>query len=362
MAEETQEKLRLELGGDRIERSGGSQPPHDGGNVFAPCGRGDREAGEDSSATSSSDEEMPTTRRARILQRRGRARERELSKNKNESVPAEARTSECPGAEIRDPQDERCRGDRAGQTSYASHELTVFRVPPGMERRDCPGKRPLLLSASSGGFDCAGIEHVLSRWYTRGSAHPGHVSRHDAGGVQRWVILRLELQAAKQGEQTIRSVSIESDACGWRRVFEKLQRQPQNKRPLRSVSFLFRRAAAKKQIKMIPYHGRRSGDSVDRAQNSRTLEPAQEGERWKSATSARRYGKKSGGVNQTWSRACSISRTTLRALRQPLALSVSSWSRLSDASWAASPSEVDLAPICNVFARNRGIQCARLDP
>ena len=37
--------------------------------------------------------------------------------------------------------------------------------------------------------------------------------------------IRLELQAAKQGEQTIRSVSIESDACGWRRVFEKLQRR-----------------------------------------------------------------------------------------------------------------------------------------
>ena len=45
----------------------------------------------DSSATSTSDEEMPTTRCARILQRRGRARVRELVKNKNESMPAEAR-------------------------------------------------------------------------------------------------------------------------------------------------------------------------------------------------------------------------------------------------------------------------------
>ena len=163
---------------------------------------------------------------------------------------------------------QRCRGARAGQTSNASHELTVFRVPPGLERRDYPGKRPPLLSASSGSFGGAGLEHVLSRWLLaaalslvmfrdispgwRGAVpQPCDFPCTDAGGVQRWVILmfslRLELQAAKQGEQTIRSVSIESDACGWRRVCEKLQRrQPQNKRPLRSVSFLFRRKEADK--------------------------------------------------------------------------------------------------------------------
>ena len=250
---------------------------------------------------------------------------RELVKNKNESMPAQARrlsvlelksatreTLEVYAASVREfcawsGLVQRCRGARAGQTSYASHELTVFRVPSGLEMRDYPGKRPPLLSASSGGFDCAGLEHVLSRWLLAAAltlvmfrdtspAWRDAVPQAcdfpctDASGVQRW---GLELQAAKQGEQTIRLVSIESDPCGWRRVFEKLQRrQPQNKRPLRSISFLFRRAVGKKQIKMVPYHGRRSGDSVDRAWDSRALEPAQEGARWRSATSVRRYEKK----------------------------------------------------------------------
>ena len=80
VVEETEEPLRLELGGDGTERSGGSQPPSRWRKRLRSCGLGDREAGEDSSAVSSNDEEMPTTGRARILQRRGRAPVRELEK------------------------------------------------------------------------------------------------------------------------------------------------------------------------------------------------------------------------------------------------------------------------------------------
>ena len=59
-------------------------------------------------------------------------------------------------------------------------------------------------------------------------------------------------------------------------------------------------------------------------------------------------------VNQTWSELWSIGPDTLRALQQPPALGVTSWSRLSDTASTASPSVFDIfsasAPTCNVFS------------
>ena len=78
VSEETEDTLRLEVRGDKAEKSGGIQPslrapPQ---SAFDVCGAGDRELDGDSSAASSSDEETPITGRARILQRRGCARVR----------------------------------------------------------------------------------------------------------------------------------------------------------------------------------------------------------------------------------------------------------------------------------------------
>ena len=102
-------------------------------NAFA-CPE-NREEGEGSSAANNSDEEVPTTGRAGILQRRGRARVREMTEN------TRGQASECLAAEIRGSPDagsvchvharvlhlervvtgQRCG---AGQTSCAIHEPT----------------------------------------------------------------------------------------------------------------------------------------------------------------------------------------------------------------------------------------------
>ena len=70
-----------------VEAYGRRAPPQ---SAFDVCGPGDREVDGDSSATSNSDEEMPITGRARILQRGGHARVGELVKM-TEGMPAEAR-------------------------------------------------------------------------------------------------------------------------------------------------------------------------------------------------------------------------------------------------------------------------------
>ena len=99
MAVETEDSLRFEFGRDKAGRCGRMQRPHniEDYEKLAPpqralgsFGRRGPEADEDRNAVIGSDEEKPTTGRARVLQRRGRARVRELVKMAD-SMPAEAR-------------------------------------------------------------------------------------------------------------------------------------------------------------------------------------------------------------------------------------------------------------------------------
>ena len=127
------------------------------------------------------------------------------------------------------------------------------------------------------------------------------------GGVPSWVVL-LFPQTAKERSKTGEAddtISLDSDRCQWMApIFEQMARcQPASGRLLRmnyaEYLLIFRRAAANLGIEMVPYQGRHSGASVDRAEGRRSLEAIQKRGRWRSTKSVRRY-EKAGRVNQTW--------------------------------------------------------------
>ena len=203
--------------------------------------------------------------------------------------------------------------------------LTEFMNPPGVERRTTVGKRVSAFfetTAPGGSLERSGRGNVQARWYLaavltlvmlEAYLRLGEMLslRHSSflapteGGVRSWVILlfpQTGTARSKTGEADD-TISLDSKRCLWMRpVFERLQRrQPQDK-PL-----LFRRAAAHLQVDMVPYQGRHSGASVDRAENLRTSESIQKRGRWKSAKSVRRYEKadvptKVGQSSLHWSR------------------------------------------------------------
>ena len=188
-----------------------------------------------------------------------------------------------------------------------------------MERRGTVSKRPLLLSnflevrgihwlgasePSKDGKkrlqvfrdDRSGRGNVQDRWYAGRCAHPGHVEAFSdqetcchsdlrvflapTGGVRSRVILLLPqtVTARSKTGQADNTISLDSTRCPWMElVFERFERrQPQHK-PLLNQNYveyllLFRRAAANLQVDMVPYQGRHSVASVDRAENLRTLE------------------------------------------------------------------------------------------
>ena len=158
------------------------------------------------------------------------------------------------------------------------------------------------------------------------------------GGVRSWVILffpQTGIARSKTGEADD-TISLDSKRCVWMGpVFERLQRrQPQDK-PLLNLIYaeyllLFRRR------ELASRHGRRSGDSVDRAEDLRTLESMQKRGRWKSAKSARRY-EKSGRVNQSWSELAPL----VQALQSP-PFGFASWPCLPDTTSTASSFVVGL--------------------
>ena len=115
---------------------------------------------------------------------------------------------------------------------------------------------------------------------------------------------------------------------------EKLQRrQPENKRPLRSISFLFRRAAANKQIKMVPYQRPplwRFGGQGPGFANAGTRAKGRTVEVGHVSTTLQKSGSCQPDLVKSllyWSAHIASSATAF--------CSVSSWSRISDASWAA---------------------------
>ena len=131
------------------------------------------------------------------------------------------------------------------------------------------------------------------------SLEPSSFLAPTEGGVRSWghcCSLRLVPREAKL-DTTTRSVSTQKRCLWLVPVFERLQRRQSQDKPLLNLNYaeyllLCRRAAENLQVDMVPYHGRHSEASVDRAENLRTLESIQKRGRWKSAQSVRRYEKK----------------------------------------------------------------------
>ena len=165
------------------------------------------------------------------------------------------------------------------------------------------------------------------------------------------------------------TISLDSKRCLWMEpVFERLQqRQPQDKVLLNlncaEYLLLLRRAAANLQVDMVPYQGRHSGASVDRAENLRTLESIQEPRTMEiSQVCAPLREKRT--CQPKLVRARSIGPGKMRALQQPPALSIASRSRLSDTASTAPSFVIDLFSAntdLQQFFLNRDVQCAKLD-
>ena len=110
--EETKNSLCTKLAGDENQEPEKTQPPHDRGqresslpqSAFNTFGVGGRDADAASSFVSSSDEEKESASRARVLQRRGRARVRETGQDCRKHARG-SQTSECIVSKIRDAQD-----------------------------------------------------------------------------------------------------------------------------------------------------------------------------------------------------------------------------------------------------------------
>ena len=190
------------------------------------------------------------------------------------------------------------------------------------------------------------------------SLKPLEILGTDGGGVRSWVIL-LFPQAGTARSKTRDAddtISLDSKRCLWMGpVFERLQqRQPQDKVLLNlhcaEYLLLLRRAAANLQVDMVPYQGRHSGASVDRAENLRTLESMQEPRTMEiSQVCAPLREKRT--CQPKLVRARSIGPGTMRAQQHPPALSIASRSRLSDTASTAPSFVIDLrTPICNSFS------------
>ena len=207
------------LAGDENQGPEKTQPPHGGGlrESSLPTKRlrrirPRRTRGRASSFVSSSDEERKSAGRARVLQRRGRARVRQLEKMV-ESMPEEAKrlgavetksvtrkTLELHATSVREFCDwsrlvgrQQCGGFGSGQTSHGVHELAFFRGPPGVERRETVGQRPLFLPNffADGGKSTGSrlpsqrMEKGVSEFFE--TTAPGSQERFGRGHVQdRW--------------------------------------------------------------------------------------------------------------------------------------------------------------------------------
>ena len=303
----------------------------------------DREVDGDSSAASSSDEEMQITGRARILQRRGCVLAREPAKLIG-SVPAEARhlsalevkcvtrktlevcANSATGAACRQAAMWRywrwtgfsCKRHRAEKLLECFFQLSRRRIDlsrasglsKGEKRRrraSQDGRSQAVWSALAvemcrvGGMLAAVVTQFMVEALLRQgdmlSLKPLSFLAPKVRGVRSWVTLLLPQTGSARTGEADDTIGLDSERCLWM--------EPAFERPLLGLScaeylVLFRRAAACLQIDMVPHEDRHSGASVDGAENTRTLESVQKRERWVSAKYVRRY-EKSGRVKQTWS-------------------------------------------------------------
>ncbi|CAK0838915.1 unnamed protein product [Prorocentrum cordatum] len=100
------------------------------------------------------------------------------------------------------------------------------------------------------------------------------------------------------------TIPCDSGRCPWMCHIFKALKDRQSSRPLLDLSYpqflcLFRRAATNIGVDVVPYQGRHSGASLDRATGRRFLEEVQKRGRWAAMSSVKRY-EKSGRLNESW--------------------------------------------------------------
>ena len=180
--------------------------------------------------------------------------------------------------------------------------------------------------------------------------------------VRSWVILLIcqTSSARRKTGDADDTISLDAKRCPWcSRGFSDLLNLNYEE-----YLFLFRRAAANLQVDLVPYQGRHSGVSVDRAESLRTFgvhTKTQAMEISQVCTPLR--------VRRTCQpklvRVRSIGPGTLRALQQPPALGFASLSCLTEATSTASSFVIDLVSAGTDLQRfflKKGVQCARLEP
>ena len=268
---------------------------------------------------------------------------------------------------------QQCGSFRSGQTSHGVHELAFFRGPPGLERREIVGKRPLF-PRSWRRIDSLGASEPSKHGKRRLRVFRDDRSRQQSGALWPWKCAGPAVRRRLCSPWSVRSLSpTRSNAVtqtfefvgpdgGWSPKFgdtfvpSDQYREKQNRRggPVSTQNdvyawsqcsrgfsddshkttfcstwnyaeylLLFRRAAANLQVDMVPHQGRHSQASVDRAENLRTLESIQKrGTMEISQVCAQLREKRT--CQPKLVRARSIGPCTLQALQQPPAFGMGS--------------------------------------
>ncbi|CAK0900961.1 unnamed protein product [Prorocentrum cordatum] len=124
--------------------------------------------------------------------------------------------------------------------------------------------------------------------------------------VQNWVVWLFPEAGVARSKAGSADDAIPGDTgrCPWMCHIFKALKDRQSSRPLLDLSYpqllcLFRRAATNIGVDVVPYEGRHSGASLDRATGRRSLEEVQKRGRWAAMSSVKRY-EKSGRLNESW--------------------------------------------------------------
>ncbi|CAK0861934.1 unnamed protein product [Prorocentrum cordatum] len=124
--------------------------------------------------------------------------------------------------------------------------------------------------------------------------------------VDNWVLLLFPESGTARSKtgSSDDSIPIDSGRMAWMHHIYRALRDRGSSQPLLGLTYpqflaLFRRAAHNIGVDAVPYQGRHSGASLDRASNRRTQEEVQKRGRWATLTSVKRY-EKAGRLNESW--------------------------------------------------------------
>ncbi|CAK0800111.1 unnamed protein product, partial [Prorocentrum cordatum] len=167
-----------------------------------------------------------------------------------------------------------------------SRKPLVFAIWAALAVELCRLGAPLvgeMLSLTSDSF-LAPTEHAVQNWVV-------------------WLFPEAGVARSKVGSADD-TIPCDSGRCPWMCHIFKALKDRQSSRPLLDLSYpqflcLFRRAATNIGVDVVPYQGRHSGASLDRATGRRPLEEVQKRGRWAAMSSVKRY-EKSGRLNESW--------------------------------------------------------------